>query len=159
MKAKNTAGDARWQGFEDLKTWQLSHQLMLACHRLVTSLPPHERYDLASQLRRSSKSAGANIAEGYGRYHYIDTLRFYYIARGSLVETLNHIIAAHDLAYIGDAEFGEVYELGREAQRALNGYIAHVRKLRTGNQVYGDRYICDSNEIAHRSNDDSSETA
>jgi four helix bundle protein len=132
---------------------------MLACHRLANSLPPYERYDLASQIWRSSKSVGANIAEGYGRYHYVDSLRFYFIDRGSLVETLNHIIAAHDLAYITDAEFEELYTLGREAQRTLNGYIAYVRKLRTGKQVYGDHYIREYRETAYSSVDGSDETA
>ncbi|NIV36007.1 MAG: four helix bundle protein, partial [Anaerolineae bacterium] len=47
-------------------------------------LPQTERYDLAPQMHRSSKSVMANIAEGYGRYHYLDRLRFFYIARGSL---------------------------------------------------------------------------
>lgn len=72
---------------------------MIECHRVADALPSKERYDLASQVRRSSKSVMADIAEGYGRCHYLDSLRFYYIARGSLEETINHIITAHDLAY------------------------------------------------------------
>ena len=50
-------------------------------------------------MRRASVSIGLNIAEGYGRYHYLDCLRFYYhIARGSLDETLSGFIAGDDLA-------------------------------------------------------------
>ncbi|MBN1933287.1 MAG: four helix bundle protein, partial [Anaerolineae bacterium] len=80
------------QSFETLKAWQLARQLMLACHRMSRGLPREERYDLADQIRRSSKSVMANIAEGYGRYHYVDKQRFFYYARGSLTETINHII-------------------------------------------------------------------
>ena len=119
---------------------------MVECHKLADGLPPKERYDLAPQTRRSSKSVMANIAEGYGRYHYLDSLRFYYIARGSLEETISHIITAHDLAYITDTRFRELYDLGREAERTLNGYINYVRKLKTGSEAYGDQYIRASDE-------------
>ena len=114
---------------------------MIECHKLANGLPSKERYDLASQVRRSSKSVMANIAEGYGRYRYVDSLRFYYIARGSLDETINHVITAHDLAYVNDARFRELYNLGREAERTLNGYIGYVRTLKTGHETYGNTYI------------------
>jgi len=141
MKRKTKAGEARWKGFEDLKAWQLARKLMTGCHKLADALPTKERYDLTSQIRRSSKSVMANIAEGYGRYHYLDSLRFYYIARGSLEETISHIITARDLAYVDDARFRELYNLGREAERTLNGYINYIRKLKTGRETYGEKYI------------------
>ncbi len=141
MKRRTKSGEVVGKGFEDLKAWQLTRRLMIECHKLADELLPKERYDLASQIRRSSKSVMANIAEGYGRYHYLDSLRFYYIARGSLEETINHIITAHDLAYINDARFRELYDLGRETERTLNGYIGYVRRLKTGSATYGDKYI------------------
>lgn len=141
MKRRIKTGEVAQKGFEDLKAWQLARQLMIECHRLADGLPPKERYDLASQIRRSSKSVMANIAEGYGRYHYLDSLRFYYFARGSLDETINHVITAHDLTYINDARFWELYDLGRETERTLNGYINYVHKLKTGRETYGDKYI------------------
>ena len=148
MKRQTKAGEAAWKGFEDLRAWQLARQLMIECHKVANVLPTKERYDLTSQIRRSSKSVMANIAEGYGRYHYPDSLRFYYIARGSLEETISHIITAHDLAYIDNARFQELYGLGRETERTLNGYIGYVRKLKTGSETYGDRYISAPDEIS-----------
>ena len=129
----------RHNGFEDLKCWQLARQLMLECHHLAEKLPAKERYDLASQIRRSSKSGMANISDGYGRYHYLDSLRFYYFARGSINETINHIITAHDLHYIDQARFQELYTLGRETERTLNGYINFVRRQQQGKKEFGDR--------------------
>jgi len=146
MKKRTESGEAMGKGFEDLKAWQLARQLMIECHKVADALPAKERYDLAPQMRRSSKSAKTNIAEGYGRYHYLDSLRFYYIARGSLNETIDHIITAHDLAYIDDTRFRELYDLGRETERTLNGYIGYVRRLKTGREVYGDKYILTANE-------------
>lgn len=146
MKKRTESGEAVGKGFEDLKAWQLARQLMIECHKVADALPAKERYDLAPQMRRSSKSAKTNIAEGYGRYHYLDSLRFYYIARGSLNETIDHIITAHDLAYIDDTRFRELYDLGRETERTLNGYIGYVRRLKTGSKDYGDKYILAANE-------------
>ena len=83
------------QSFEKLQTWQKAHGLMLDVHKkLVPLLPKEEKYDLADQIRRSSKSVPANIVEGAGRYYYMDNVRFCYNARGSLDETLNHLIVA-----------------------------------------------------------------
>lgn len=147
MKQQIKDGKAAGRGFEDLKAWQLARRLMIECHQVADALPAKERYDLAPQMRSSSKSVMSNIAEGYGRYHYVDSLRFYYIARGSLDETINHIITAHDLRYINEGRFRELYELGREMERALNGYINYVRRQKAGSETYGDKYILTPGEI------------
>jgi len=73
VKRQTKGGEAAWKGFEDLKAWQLARRLMVECHKLADGLLSKERYDLAPQIRRSSKSVMANIAEGYGRYHYLDS--------------------------------------------------------------------------------------
>ena len=141
---RQAKSDARsWRGFEDLKCWQIARRLMNECHEFAKSLPAIERYDLASQIRKSSKSGMANISEGYGRYHYLDSLRFYYISRGSISETTNHIITAHDLQYLTDDRFQALYDLSREAERALNGYINYVRRQQQGQAEYGRRLIVD----------------
>lgn len=74
----------------------------------------------------------ANIAEGYGRFYYQDNVRFCYNARGSLVATISHLIAARDLNYITT----ELYQTGREraddVYRLINGYIAYLKKSKQG---------------------------
>ncbi len=130
-------------GFEDLKVWQLARMLMQECHQQAEKFPVRERYDLVAQMRRASKSVMANIAEAYGRYHYLDSLRFYYIARGSLNETISHLITAHDLGYLDDASFVRLHTLGRDAERALNGFIAYVWKQQQGQAHYGHRLIAE----------------
>ena len=148
MKRQTKTGEDVSKGFEDLRAWQLARKLMIECHEVARTLPDHERFDLASQIRRSSKSVMANIAEGYGRYHYLDSLRFYYIARGSLDETVSHIITAHDLRYISDLRYQKLYELARETERTLNGYITYVGKQKQGFAHYGDRFIVDATDDA-----------
>ena len=122
------------QGFEGLKVWQKSHQMMSQIHRqLLPKLPDRtERYGLIDQIRRSSKSVGANIAEGYGRFYYGDNIRFCYNARGSLDETVNHLRVALDLKYCSKELYDDFRKQSDEIRRMLNGYIAWLKKKKTG---------------------------
>ena len=137
----NSPGTPGKSGFEDLECYKAALEVMLAMHDFAKALPREETYDLAPQVRRSSKAISANIAEGYGRYHYLDSLRFYSIARGELNETLAHLINARVLGYINQERFEPIYFLIRKAEAILNGYMNYVRRCRTGHQEYGDRSI------------------
>jgi len=126
------------KGFEGLVVWQKAHQLMLDVYRrLVPVLPPEEKWDLGSQIRRSSKSIGANIAEGYGRYYYMDNVRFCYNARGSLDETTNHLRDAHDLGYCLTSLYRELRAQAAEVRKLLNGYISWLKTQKTGEKEPG----------------------
>jgi four helix bundle protein len=121
------------QSFETLKVWQKAHQLTLDIHkRLIPILPKEERFDLVDQIRRSSKSVGANIAEGNGRFYYMDNVRFCYQARGSLDETLNHMKVALDLGYCLKELYGEFRTQAEEVRRLLNGYITWLKTQKVG---------------------------
>jgi four helix bundle protein len=126
------------RGFEGLQAWQKARELMIAVHKkVVPLLPPEEKWDLAHQIRSFSKSVMANIAEGYGRYYYGDVIRFCYNARGSLDETVNHLIAAFDLNYIPQNLYEEVRALANEARPLLNGYINYLKRRRQGENEPG----------------------
>ncbi len=130
------------QSFENLKVWQKAHQLMLDIHkRLIPLLPKEEKYDLADQVRRSSKSVPANTAEGAGRFYYIDNVRFCYNARGSLDETLNHLIAVRDLEYCPILLYEDLRDQIEEVRRLLNGYIAWLKAKKIGQNEPGSKLI------------------
>ncbi|MEP0806687.1 MAG: four helix bundle protein [Chloroflexota bacterium] len=128
------------RGFEDLECYQLAMNVFREGYRVASLLPVEEKYNLADQLRRASTSVILNIAEGYGRYHYLDSLRFYYTARGSIMEVLSGFIACDDRKYTVD-EIGKQRELCHSALRSLNGYIRYVRAQQQGKQEYGDRAV------------------
>lgn len=134
-------GEAGRKGFEDLDCYRLALDIVVNAYALAKELPVEEKYDLATQIRRSAKSITANFAEGYGRYHYLDSLKFYSIARGEMNETLSHFINARVLGYIDEDTFNEVYKIIRQAESALNGFITYVRKQKAGHEEYGDRAI------------------
>ena len=130
------------QSFETLKTWQKAHQLMLDIHKqLIPLLPKEEKYGLVDQLRRSSKSVPANIAEGAGRFYYMDNVRFCYNARGSLDETLSHLIAARDLQYCPVSMYEDMRAQVEEVRRLLNGYIAWLKDKKVGANEPGAKLV------------------
>jgi four helix bundle protein len=142
------------ESFENLKVWQKAHELMLFVHReVVPLLPREEKWDLADQIRRSSKSVGANIAEGYGRFYYKDRVRFCYNARGSLSETEHHLIDARHLEYISPALYQKGRDLAAEAQRLLNGYIDYLKREKPGKDEPGSDINVDRDRV-HFDGDD-----
>src|SRR5437762_11176502 len=63
--------------FEDLERWKhcLALRLFVA-KSVIPVLPKDERYRLSDQLLRAARSTTAKIAEGYGRFHYLDNAKF-----------------------------------------------------------------------------------
>ncbi|HRQ24154.1 MAG TPA: four helix bundle protein [Anaerolineales bacterium] len=134
-------GEPGKRGFEDLECYKLALDVMARIHAFSKTLPPDEKYDLYVQIRRSSKGVTGNIGEAYGRYHYLDSLRFYSIARGELNETLARLIDAKVLGYIEQVEFEALYRLIRQTEQTLNGYMNYVRRQRAGSQEFGNKVI------------------
>jgi four helix bundle protein len=113
-------GNDSWR---DLQVWQKAHAACLAVYRLTAAFPPEERYGLGSQLRRSSSSVPANIAEGKGRATNADFRHFLIISRGSLEETRYHLLLAHDLGYLNPAVHEATEAAYTEVSRMLNALI------------------------------------
>lgn len=109
--------------FASLIAWQESHKLTLLVYKQVLEFPEYEKFGLSSQIRRAVSSISANIAEGYGRHTTKDKVNFYYIARGSLTETQNHLLVARDLKYINDNNFVKISNQTIIVSKLINGLI------------------------------------
>jgi four helix bundle protein len=129
------------RGFEDLECYQLAVEVMAKIHAFAKTLPSDEKFDMYAQIRRSSKNVTGNIGEAYGRYHYLDSLHYYSIARGELNETLARLIDARVLGYINQPDFESLYKLIRQTEQTLNGYMTYIRRQRAGAQEYGDKKL------------------
>ena len=129
------------QGLQKLDVWKRAKDFALRIYRDVLPLLPHEeKWNLNSQIRRSSSSISANIAEGYGRFYYQENIRFCYNARGSLEETLSHLVFSLEAKYIPEALFNELSSEGSEIDRMLNGYIAYLKRSKRGANEPGSAY-------------------
>jgi four helix bundle protein len=125
-----TIGD---KGLETLQVWQKSLAFAVEiCRNILPMMPVQEKWALTDQLRRSVQSIPANIAEGYGRFYFQETVRFCYTARGSLEETFSHLALAHQLEYINDATFDHLNEQITEIRKMLNGYISFLKESKRG---------------------------
>ena len=87
--------------YEKIRVWQSAMDLVVLIYKATQDFPRSEQFGLVSQMRRASVSVPSNIAEGYGRGSQADRLRFFYIARGSLMELETQIAIAARLAYAG----------------------------------------------------------
>ena len=113
--------------FIKLDVWKKSREIRNYISNLVKSFPVEEKYRLNDQIIRSSRSIGNNIAEGHGRYNYQDNIRFCVIARGSLSETLDHMLIALDEGIINDETF-QTYQIDHEiCLKLINGYILYLK--------------------------------
>ena len=72
---------------EELEIYKLAMSSSNDIWEIYLQLPKQFKFNMGDQVLRSIDSIGANIAEGFGRYHYRDSIKFYYNARGSSFES------------------------------------------------------------------------
>ncbi|MBK6964996.1 MAG: four helix bundle protein [Bacteroidales bacterium] len=97
--------------FMDLEIYKSSHQLAMKLFFLSKKFPIEEKYSLTDQIRRSSRSVAANIAEGWGKRifpllfkkHLVDSL-------GSLEETKSWLMFSRDCEYVNLPDFDELFK-------------------------------------------------
>jgi len=118
--------------FEDLEVWQIGRDLVSEVYALTASLPQSEAYGRVGRIKRAALSVPANIAEGFGRYHYMDKARFYLNARGSLYELKSHLLIARDLEYLRRSQpVSDVLTLIDNLGLKLNNLVAATRNLKS----------------------------
>lgn len=90
---------------EDLLVWQKAKKLRKSISNFSNTLPSDEKFKLADQLLRASRSVTANIAEGYGRFHYQENIQYCRQARGSLYEIIDHLDCSVEENYLTEKDF------------------------------------------------------
>ena len=134
---------------DQLEVWKRARDFAVIIYKeVIPVLPTHEKYNLADQLRRAATSIPANIAEGHGRYHYLDNVRFCYIARGSLTEVQSHLSLTNSLGYLSDDKYQRVTTNAESIARQLNNYIAYLKRSKQGEKDFPSGYtVRDEPEI------------
>ncbi len=118
--------------FEDLEVWQLGKQLTVMAYKLTGAFPEREIFGLVNQIRRAATSIPGNVAEGFGRYHYADRVRFYLNARGSLNGLKSHLLIAVALEFLDHRLLQPALDLLETLGVKLNNLIAVTRKSQRG---------------------------
>jgi len=117
----------RYQTFEDLKVYQAAREFRKTMYRVAKRLPAEEKYGLAPQIRTAAVSLTNNIAEGHGRFHFLDQTKFMFNSRGSLEELIDDLNVCEDEQYLPLDEINCLKAAGWDVHRQLGGYIRYLR--------------------------------
>jgi four helix bundle protein len=121
---------ASLSSFEELECWKEAASLRRKVRVKTKSFPLDEKFRLTDQLIRASRSTTANIAEGFGRYHYQENTQFCRQSRGSLHEIIDHLIVANEEGYLSNEELNELKQDAHKCITILNGYINYLQKAK-----------------------------
>ena len=116
-----------FQTFEDLESYKAARQFRVAMYAIAGRLPDFEKFCMASQIRRAALSLTNNIAEGHGRFHFLDQIKFMLQARGSLQELLDDLNACQDEKYVPPDDVSSLKGQGWHVLKLLNGYLRWLR--------------------------------
>ena len=114
--------------FEELEIWKESIKFTSDVYRITKTFPAEERFGLTQQLRNAAISISLNIAEGSGRYHNRDFLRFLQIAIGSLYEVVSGLFIAKNEEYISDKDFKNTYSEAEKIAKMINAFISYLKR-------------------------------
>lgn len=107
--------------FSDLQVYKRLFTLALQVNKLTMTFPKHELYELGSQLRRSSNSVPANLAEGFGNKHTNIFTECISRSQGELRETQHHLDIACHKNYLKKEEFDKLYGEYEECSKMMYG--------------------------------------
>jgi four helix bundle protein len=130
-QGENTA----FRTFEDLEVYKRAREFRKLMYAVARKLPDLEKYELGRQIRRASVSLTNNIAEGHGRYHSLEQIKFQLQSRGSLAELVDDLNVCEDECYLSLGEVADLKERAKELQRLINGYIRFLRNRKSGDSL------------------------
>ncbi|WP_457596532.1 four helix bundle protein [Hydrogenimonas sp.] len=119
-------------GLGDLQVYRNALLMSERAWQVYEILPKHLRFDIGSQFLRAIDSIGANIAEGYGRYHYKDKIKFYYNARGSLWDAKHWLYLLKQRKLVEEEYYEMFMQLINATGIQLNNFIKSTGKLADG---------------------------
>jgi len=123
------------QGFRDLKVYQMAYKLAMEIFEESKSFPKDERYSLTDQIRRSSRSVVANIAEGYRKRQYPNMLASKFAdSDAKAAETQVWLDLARDCDYMKPERHDQLLEQYEQVGRMLGSIIMHPEKLAPRNE-------------------------
>jgi four helix bundle protein len=116
------------ESYRDLHVWQAAIELAVSCYARTKTFPASEIYGLTSQIRRSSTSIAANIAEGYGRDNTGSYVQFLRVAQGSLKELETHVIVARRIGYLESPQEEDLLRSSDEVGKMLRALIRALQR-------------------------------
>lgn len=133
------------EGLSRLQVYLVAQGLAQKVYSVVLPcLPSVEKWGLSSQIRRAAASIPANIAEGYGRFYYQETVRFCYIARGSLMELSSHFDLARAQGYLSEDIYQQLDDEMNSLLKLIHGFIKYLKQTKRGMNEPGNLSISEA---------------
>lgn len=111
---------------EELSSYKMATELTELIYRVVKDWTYLDQKTVGLQLIRSADSVAANIAEGFGRYHKKDKIKFFYNARGSTLETIHWIETANGRDLLSKEDYEKIIKLLRKLPKEINYLIKYT---------------------------------
>ena len=145
----------RGSTFEDLEVYQVAREFRKAMYRVTRGLPDIEKFGLASQIRRAAVSLTNNIAEGHGRFHFLEQIKFTLHSRGSLEELIDDLNVCDDEQYLPVEEIASLKQSGRRLRQLIDGCIRYLREQKNSGPSTSVRETALTYDDAEELDDDS----
>jgi four helix bundle protein len=110
----------------DLEVYKLSKEISDVIWNIVLEWDYFAKDTIGKQLVKASDSVAANIAKGYGRYHFKENKNFCYFARGSLEETKTWLRKSIRRGLIDKSKHQELFNIIKKLPKLLNSYIKSI---------------------------------
>lgn len=116
---------------QDLEVYKLSRELSTVSWEIYQNLDWQGKKVMGDQFIESVDSVGANIAEGYGRFHFLDKIKFYYNSRASLYECNEHWIELlNERKLIDNKKYEKFKNIAKSLSIKLNNFISSTYKAK-----------------------------
>lgn len=120
---------------KDLEIYKLSRELSKIGWEIYEALSWQDKKIIGDQFIEAVDSVGANITEGYSRYHYLDKIKFYYTSRASLAESCDHWLELlYERKKINSEDYDKMKSIKRELSIKLNNFISSTYKFKNKKQ-------------------------
>ena len=121
----------KYISLNNLEVYILARKLSEIGWRIYQSLDWRTKKILGDQFIKAVDSVGANLAEGYGRFHYLDRIKFYYNSRASLIECNEHWIELlKERRKIEEKKYKEFKKIAQDLSVKLNNFINSTYKAK-----------------------------
>ena len=120
---QHVAQNGGYRSFEDLQVYQSAREFRKLMYDVARKLPDIEKFGLAGQIRRAAISLTNNLAEGHGRFHFLDQIKFTLISRDSLEELMDDLNVCFDENYLPPTQVEELKTSGWHLLNLTNGYL------------------------------------
>ena len=132
---ENSTQGRSYRSFEDLEVYRTARDFRRAMYQVAKALPNFEKFGLADQIRWAAVSLTNNLAEGHGRFHFPDQIKFVLISRGSLEELIDDLNVCSDENYLPIAEIEKLKTQAWQVLKLINGYLRYLRDRKIGSSL------------------------